>query len=133
MLAKMVGSIACPGSRRGIPRDIYQRETMTSMNIEKLLQETVGMILEGDLTKIDLTCPVCNKADITFSFSEIPESQRYGLFVTCKQCKYRIHYNLNSKPKNFSDNYVIKEYQDLENKVAKLKNDEEYLSKIGFK
>lgn len=106
---------------------------MTSMIIEKLLQETIGMIVEGDLTKIDLACPVCHKADIIFSFSKIPDSGRYGLFVTCKECKYRSHYNLNAKPRNFSENNVIKEYQDLENKVAQLKKDEESLLKAGIK
>jgi len=87
---------------------------------EKLLQKVAITITDGDLANADFLCPICGKSKIIFSFTKIPSSQRFGLFIECRNCGYRQHYGLLSKPKNFREDLVIEEYQELENQVAKL-------------
>lgn len=86
---------------------------------EKLLLELVTTITDGDLSNADLTCPICKTSKIIFSFTRIPYSQRFGVFIECKKCKYRQHYSLIAEPKNFKDELVLKPYQELEDKVSK--------------
>lgn len=84
----------------------------------KQLEKLGAVITHGDLANADLTCPLCNETQVTFSFSKIPNSQRYGLFLLCKKCKYSLHFNIVSKPPNFREDLVLQKYQDRENRVA---------------
>lgn len=94
---------------------------------EKLLRALATTIIEGDLLQADLVCPVCKKSKVIYSFTRIPYSQRYGLFIECIRCKYRQHYSLIAKPPNFTDELVLEKYQLLEDRVSKTIKDNKNL------
>lgn len=85
---------------------------------EKLLLVLAKIITDGDLINADLTCPVCGRFKINFSFTRIPHLQKFGLFIECQNCMYRHHYTFIAKPKNFKNELVLEQYQLLEDQVT---------------
>jgi len=92
---------------------------MEPQEIIKRFTEKATIITHGDISQFDAMCPVCSQESLIFSFTII-RPPRYGLFLECKECKYRQHFNLASKPPNFNQNLVLPEYQELEDKNSKL-------------
>ena len=96
---------------------------MTSLkNLEygkyKKLNAIAFTITDGDLSKVDLLCPFCQKGDLIFSFAR-SKPPRYSLFLVCTKCGHQQHYILGSKPKNFQDDLVLVKYQALEDQLVK--------------
>lgn len=83
------------------------------------LLDLAAVITDGDWRAIVLTCPECREQAIVFSFTRI-DSARYGLFIECRTCGRRAHFNLRKRPENFSESLVLPEYQRLEDFAVKL-------------
>src|SRR6185503_18461855 len=82
---------------------------------QKLLDIAI-VITDGDMNNVNSTCPYCGKHSLIFSFTII-EPPRYGLFIACTECKRVEHFSLTEKPKNFREDFVLEEFQKLENEA----------------
>jgi hypothetical protein len=89
---------------------------MSHINVTGKMLRIASIITHGDLADADLSCPICKKGKLIFSFTVI-EAPRYGLYIVCRNCRRVIHYSLGEKPPNFREELVIDEYQRLEDEA----------------
>jgi|RifCSP16_2_1023846.scaffolds.fasta_scaffold52199_2 hypothetical protein len=89
---------------------------------EKLNRMTsiAAEITDGDLYSVETAeCPFCGSRSLRFSFT-LGDPPRYGLYLRCDNCGHLQHFSLNGRPKNFRDDLVFKEFQDLEDEATEI-------------
>jgi uncharacterized Zn finger protein (UPF0148 family) len=73
------------------------------------------MIALANGETIEPHCPWCGRPNLVFSFTQV--KSKYGLFIFCPTCQQHAHLRFLSRPVGFDEKYVLKEYQEQEERV----------------
>ncbi len=91
---------------------------MMDAQLQKKVFQLIGQVMGGDLSTVDLTCPFCGKDKLVFSFTRL-QPRGTGLFLCCNACENMLHFAVDGVPKNFREDLILEEYQQMEDSAAR--------------
>jgi hypothetical protein len=89
---------------------------MHDLKLSKTVQKIAFALTDGDLSKVDLTCPQCGHFPLTYSYA-INQPPRLGFYIHCESCNLLHHFALTSKTVNFREDLILPQFQKLEDEA----------------
>jgi hypothetical protein len=96
-----------------------KRIKKSKKEINKSVQLVFNKIYFGDVSEIK--CPYCDVVPLRFSYTYV-EPDQYGIWISCKNCGGEAHLNISGRPPGFNKKFVIREFQERDEKAKEIVN-----------
>jgi hypothetical protein len=91
-----------------------------NIEIATRMHEIASLICDGEnVAQRNITCPACSGGKLLFAFTFRRLPDQYGLYLVCPSCRMVAHFQLFSRPQNFSEDLVVDDFQALEDQAVR--------------